>query len=685
MAFDNAQSKMRLGFEAVQNRPAADAAMVFEPEFSSTDLDPEQATVVNPNIRPSGHQATPLPGKNAIAGSINSALDADGLLPVFLTALRKYSTVTDLGGGAYRFTAGRSQATAAPSSFTVEKDRDDGIRDLGVGMATTQVQVTLANDAPTLVVAQLSGTYATEWATGAERHPNPATGSVYLRGVPPQWLDRANGTGGDVYLKLVDLYTDSSSRQWAVFLARVGAPGAITGTWSVTASTAAFTGSGGAALTEIYPGDVIDVEGQMLEVLSVTDNNTFTTTTNHTAGAAAKRVVREYGAAAEARIIFSPLRPGLSSSTGYPRWHPMRHSKGVQDGDVYMGDRDQSGQSVEAHLTASTGIVAGTLAALTGTVSVTAASATVTGSGTAFLSELEIGAFISTAGGQEARVLSIASDTSLTADANYATSESAVAMNARPIPKVSLTGTITTAGTTALTGSGTLFTTELAVGSWVRTAGGEVNRILSITDNTNAVMVAAWTGSEAGVAGTTDYEWQIPRERADWSAALHASGPFPEVLSEAHAFFSTSDLPEERVELANAATWTFVAGKAGLSGIGSVHGATVKDSGQSTGTIELTMSKVSAEARKAVRSGVRCRVRIVQSTGVLIGTSVYEYTWEHILNFRAGGKPVVIPDATTNADRLGGTLHDNPADPDGYVDAWQTVVTSDRSNPAPVA
>jgi len=66
-----------------------------------------------------------------------------------------------------------------------------------------------------------------------------------------------------------------------------------------------------------------------------------------------------------------------------------------------------------------------------------------------------------------------------------------------------LTGTLGfTAGSTAVTGSGTLFTTELAIGDFVKGGDGQYYEIVTITDNTNAVLYKKYPGTtESGVTG----------------------------------------------------------------------------------------------------------------------------------------------------------------------------------------
>lgn len=68
-------------------------------------------------------------------------------------------------------------------------------------------------------------------------------------------------------------------------------------------------------------------------------------------------------------------------------------------------------------------------------------------------------------------------------------------LNATPATNnqvLQLTGTAAIAGTTTITGTGTAFTTQLIVGSWVK-INNEVRRIATITSDTVAVTVVAFT------------------------------------------------------------------------------------------------------------------------------------------------------------------------------------------------
>jgi hypothetical protein len=71
------------------------------------------------------------------------------------------------------------------------------------------------------------------------------------------------------------------------------------------------------------------------------------------------------------------------------------------------------------------------------------------------------------------------------------------------MPAVSaLTGTVTVIADTALTGSGTLFTSELSPGDWVLLPSGQYAEVQSVTDNLNAVVAPAWGSPEGPVSAS---------------------------------------------------------------------------------------------------------------------------------------------------------------------------------------
>lgn len=149
---------------------------------------------------------------------------------------------------------------------------------------------------------------------------------------------------------------------------------------------------------------------------------------------------------------------------------------------------------------------------------VTVSGTTVTGTGTAFLSELQPGWFVTflvpaTAGyvEQKRKIVSIAGDSSLTvASAFVGTYTSATRMYLAPPPttawvgkddRTQLTGTVSTYTTNnAIIGSGTSFTTSLSVGSII-SVGQDQQVVVSIANNTLLNVGTPWSSNNSSANG----------------------------------------------------------------------------------------------------------------------------------------------------------------------------------------
>lgn len=677
----NATSQVRRGAEAREGLPAATAAMIYHAPLTSTDMgEGEQGAVVNPNIRASGAQPEPLPGSIAVAGTTVATPDAHAYVPPFASALKRVDLKVDEGGGAWSHLYRPSGSEAGICAYSVETDRGDDVHSLSVGTKCLQADVALAVDAaPTFTLTE-QAQYITTWADAVIRaSTNPATGDLRLRGNPSEWIDRADGEGGDAYLRLIDVAPNPVTGQTvATFYGISGRPGPLAGSWTVGAGTNIWTAPDGAA--DKIVGDVFYSDDEVLFVIAtIVDKDNFTTVANHVAGAAGVTLTREYGAAVAARMVATEVRPGLNTLNKKNIWNEVAESSGGEMGDVLAGN------IVEAHLTSVGGITPSVLGALTGTVSVAAGSDVVTGSGTDFVADVRLGDFVNTpltlAAGR--RVIEITSVTSMRVDKVYGSLESGVTMNLRPIPQIALTGTYTTAASDTIVGSGGNLTT-LQVGAWFRTIGGEVRRLATITDNDNATVTRDFDNSEPGVAATTDLEWRVDRERSDWVTIEHPSNIFPVLRAEVFVFISTPASPEEKIGVESLA-WSFIAGFLARFVGGSPWATGINPSGNSTGTVELLAPKDSVVFRKATAGQKRARIRVLMRTPVSIGTSGLPYSWEFFLHVKATGKALVIPDAATNQMRLAGTLHDDPDQTDGITDQMALRITSDEEFPLPEA
>lgn len=675
---NNANAQVRLGFEDPLNCgvPAPPESLIFHPPFQTTDVGPEETPVEVTNISSAGHKLVSLPGKSITGGALSAQTDADGLLPALVAPLLNNDVGepgTDLLGGAFGHTYGPSQPNATPVNYTVGLNTGDDLPSIMPGTGTLTFTVTVANGAAKVTALDMQSTYETAWGTGVERHPNPTDSTLFARGVPTDWLDRFAGQQGDVYAVLRGEETDAQGRILLVVQAVVGRPGPITGAWTIGAGTDTATAPAGTGLakTEVFDGDTHEIDGVLLRVQSVTDDDTIVYTATHTPGAAAVTISREYATAG-----FFTVLPGRSGDTRFAVWNKARHSTGE-----FMGDRALTGSTIELHATGDTGIVQPVTVSIAGTVSVTSGANGLAGTATSFLSELYVGGLVSTAGGQSRRVESITSDTVATVVSNWTITEGPVAATAQAQPTVALTGLVTTAADLTLVGDGsTLFDTELDIGSWVRTGGGEVRRIATITDFQTATVTRAFANTEAAVTAETDYEWQFPRISPTWTSVIHASGLFPEVITGLKVFYPDTQLPEETVEIAESFEFTFTAATQPVSGIGGKFLAAVVQQGQSLGTFVGTLRNVSTRSKKAIISGARVRFKIEGSTGKVIGTSLFEYGFDWTLNGKIFGKPPGVPDADTNQIVVSGELFPNDSDPE-FPDACQLFVRSDRMNP----
>uniref|UniRef100_A0A6M3K3Z0 Uncharacterized protein n=1 Tax=viral metagenome TaxID=1070528 RepID=A0A6M3K3Z0_9ZZZZ len=156
---------------------------------------------------------------------------------------------------------------------------------------------------------------------------------------------------------------------------------------------------------------------------------------------------------------------------------------------------------------------------LTGTVTFTAGSTAVTGSGTTFTTELAADYHIrKSTGSRWYRIASVTSATALvlaevcrgedggadTASVTAYYDEEVAYLFCKKNHKLAdggtLTGTVTfTSGSTAISGAGTAFTTELVVGSRIKKSSGtNIYRVASITSNTALVLTSTCKAADNG-------------------------------------------------------------------------------------------------------------------------------------------------------------------------------------------
>jgi hypothetical protein len=148
----------------------------------------------------------------------------------------------------------------------------------------------------------------------------------------------------------------------------------------------------------------------------------------------------------------------------------------------------------------STGFDVADLTLLTGTVTVVINTKAVTGVGTTFLTDLSVGGVIRI-GTQYCTIDAITSDLALTITVVHAAG--AAAADYYKVTNTPLTGSMTvTAGTDAVLGVDTLFTTELVAGTSVLLLEGEYIGVTTVTDALNIVLAANHVGGAAVTALT---------------------------------------------------------------------------------------------------------------------------------------------------------------------------------------
>ncbi len=126
---------------------------------------------------------------------------------------------------------------------------------------------------------------------------------------------------------------------------------------------------------------------------------------------------------------------------------------------------------------------------LTGTVYVNNGSPSVSGTGTDFLNELAAGSFIDISG-RIYKVLSVTNNSLLTLVSPYTGSS----INPPGIKAIELIGTASVDGTINVTGTGTVFLTDLANGDYIK-IGGQILKIDSVDSDTSLRLAYNYPGA----------------------------------------------------------------------------------------------------------------------------------------------------------------------------------------------
>jgi len=185
----------------------------------------------------------------------------------------------------------------------------------------------------------------------------------------------------------------------------------------------------------------------------------------------------------------------------------------------------------------------------------------------------------------------------------------------------SVTGTVTiTSGSTAVTGSSTLFTTELAPGQRIVTSGGVQYQIASITDATNLVLTENAAATLTGVTVTAN---EKPAYLNSGDTAATFGVDVTEQTAGSDNVTNVSVATEGTRYLGTAPAVTFSGGG------GSGAAATATISGGAVTAIAVT--NVGSAYTSAPTVSVAKPARIIPTTGVTIATDTIAYT-AHGLN-----------------------------------------------------
>lgn len=343
----------------------------------------------------------------------------------------------------------------------------------------------------------------------------------------------------------------------------------------------------------------------------------------------------------------------------------------------------------------------GTTRVLTGTATVSAGTDALAGVGTLFLTEVRIGDFL-LIDTEEVQVLTVTDDLNLVLAANHGAGAAAVPLVAVFGPVVAarqstlrqgfiknvpqwddlkdaerggslsenmaqgleiqmhldasalttttetLTGTIDqTTATKVVTGTGTLFLSEIKPGQRV-TIDGEVAYIDTIADDTNAVAVFDRVAADSvGGVWTSDIYWDVLQSRPGRVQVFPTTPLFNEV-------FARVNIDGEEIKVSNVVLTRTIPTEPDASIGGRFHASVIQ---QGFATTELTFSRRQRDATliDRIKAGAQFRFEIVLRTGVDI---VDGFPYEMVITCgtcRFTSAPGTVTDASTLTDDVTAT------------------------------
>ena len=270
-----------------------------------------------------------------------------------------------------------------------------------------------------------------------------------------------------------------------------GALTSKTGTVSVIQGSKTITGSGTLFTSELTEGQKIEIDGMLYKVLNII-SDTELILDSYYAGATGSGKTYKAQAAGTTSSLANP-EIFMTDAGTYEITLEV-----VKDSTVYTITKTIQVKAADSSPTQSVSVfspsMGGGSAKISGTAGATNGSKTITGSGTLFSSELVAGENI-TIEGVTYTIDTIVSDEELTLTEPY---------QGGATTTVGLTGTVTyTNGSPTLTGVGTLFTSELIVGTTV-TIGGVDYTIQEIISDIKATLTYSYQGDTGSTAITKE-------------------------------------------------------------------------------------------------------------------------------------------------------------------------------------
>jgi hypothetical protein len=411
--FQPSNGKMRIGRQPCPGLPASEAELLADLRFTAETLTMTPTPVADPSLTGSEDPDRPLPGPVALAGTITTVARAEELNILFAAAIGHSATPVDLGDGAWEHKLSAAETDLSfPFPLSLEINRDDGAPVLFWDVKIAVAAFNFAAGAPITIVWTVNAGRSSTYDEGRRLAPlDVGTIPGAIRGWPP--LSIAGDLDPDWRSVLVEIVSVDPVAGTADVLAKWGKSQPLSGSHLKTIAVQEVAVTGGKCLSEMTRGMLVNMGDEVLTVESVDSNNQWTATTPAAATANIAAPTSAFGAtlttiktgldAREAPNWSALIDSRTALSMGRERSGPLTDEK-IEDMEVYLDLSELA--TVDMPLTGASF----TLSELAGTLD---------GTGSAFDTELHVGAFVQV-GAASGRVATITSPTTATLEAQVA-------------------------------------------------------------------------------------------------------------------------------------------------------------------------------------------------------------------------------------------------------------------------